>query len=462
MAIIIVPFAMFYYEGEEYDEEGKAPSQLTYAIKGTIIAFIVFAIITVVLYLFLGFADIPVIRLDTPFQFSQNRTIPQFNGTTPEQPYFCNIANYTAPNPTGQFTLVNGSTLVNVTLRNDTVIQILNGSVYQDTATCFYYSASDLTNNNYTWPLKVDRTRTHVQFRVTFILFIITIIVFFGWLLLIIFGGIGLVAFPLDCIQSWRRRPVRIPLNVYMQRKKEIGDQATGLLAKGKVIQERQRKGRERKRDRKNYNKFRQAVFLLEEDYERLQLCYKRQGGKIILYFLTLVVGVLSVFITILWLLHILLYVFFLPYPITTFLNTVFIKLDDAWGLLGTIAYGIFSFYLLVCVVKGNFKFGMRLFFLFPIHPMRVGGTLMNAFLFNVALILIAAFSVTHFCSVAFADYTAKASINSMFALAVQNMYGLKYIFVGYVYVLFIMAFLTGIYFAVKPRDRPPSINDIN
>jgi len=217
----------------------------------------------------------------------------------------------------------------------------------------------------------------------------------------------------------------------------------------------KQRKGRESKRDRRNYNKFRQAVFILEEDYERLQLCYKRQGGKIILYFLTFLLGCFSVGLTIIWLLHIILFVFTQPYPINPFLNTLFIKLDDAWGLLGTIAYGIFSFYLLMCCIKGNFKFGMRVFFLFPIHPMRVGGTLMNAFLFNTGLIIICAFSVTHFCTSAFSDYTANTAINSMFALSVQQIRGLKYIFIGYVYALFIMVFLTGIYFALKPKDKP-------
>jgi LMBR1 domain-containing protein 1 len=45
--------------------------------------------------------------------------------------------------------------------------------------------------------------------------------------------------------------------------------------------------------------------------------------------------------------------------------------LDNAFGLFGTIAYGVFAFYLLLCVIKGNFKFGLRVPFLFEIHPMK-------------------------------------------------------------------------------------------
>ena len=43
---------------------------------------------------------------------------------------------------------------------------------------------------------------------------------------------------------------------------------------------------------------------------------------------------------------------------------------------------------MLFCVTKGNMKFGLR-FFCLPIHPMRIGNTMMNALLFNVLLLLI-------------------------------------------------------------------------
>jgi len=326
-------------------------------------------------------------------------------------------------------------------------------------ATCYYYDPA-LSPLDVDVPYYIHRHKTQVEFRVSFALYIITNICFFGWLLFIVFGGIGLIAFPMDCINTWRNRPIPISIDKYHARKKEIGADATRLIEKGKAIREKQRKGQERKKDRKNYNRFRQAVFLLEERYERLQESYQRQGGKIILYFLTLLLGILSVGLTLLWLIHIILYVFTQPYPINPFLNTLFVKLDDAWGLLGTIAYGIFSFYLLMCCIKGNFKFGMRMFFLFPIHPMRVGGTLMNAFLFNTCLIIICSFSVTQFCTSAFSDYTSQTAINSLFNLSVTDMMGLKYVFIGYVYALFVMCGLTAIYFALRPRDKP-AIDDI-
>lgn len=452
LVVVVIPFAAFYYEADEYDETGKAPSQVGAAIKGTIISIVVFAVVSVVMYIPLGIAEIPVVRLEAPFRTVNGPTTltgvnVTLNGTVIDiatLPYTCRNETF------------NVSNTYNVTLGNGTVVQETNFTEISNQTCRYDVNGTDLGD----LPWTINRSKTKVEFRVSFALWIVSIIVFFGYVLFVVFGGIGMVALPFDCIASWKKRPIRISLDKYLTRRKEIGDQATKLIEKGKVIQDRQKKGKERKRDRRNYNKFRQAVFLLEEDYERLQECYKRQGGKLILHFLTFIFGILGAILTVLWLLHIILFMFTAPYPFHPFLNSLVIALDDALGLLGTVCYGLFSFYLLLCCIKGCFKFGMRIF-IFPIHPMRVGNTLMHAFLFNVALILICSFAVTQFCTLAFSDYTSRTDINSLFALAVNNLKGLKYILIGYLYAFFIMVFLTGIYFFLKPKDKP-AIDQIN
>jgi LMBR1 domain-containing protein 1 len=47
---------------------------------------------------------------------------------------------------------------------------------------------------------------------------------------------------------------------------------------------------------------------------------------------------------------------------------------------LGTGSFALFCFYLIVCVIKGNVKVGFRLL-LWTVYPMRLGNTLMSAFL---------------------------------------------------------------------------------
>jgi LMBR1 domain-containing protein 1 len=94
-------------------------------------------------------------------------------------------------------------------------------------------------------------------------------------------------------------------------------------------------------------------------------------------------------------------------------------------------------------VIKGNMKFGLRCFCL-PIHPMRVGNTMMNALLFNVLLLLITSVrrtrtrnpnphpsprtppppppqvSVVQFCTRAFASYARLTAADLLFGVQVR------------------------------------------
>lgn len=49
----------------------------------------------------------------------------------------------------------------------------------------------------------------------------------------------------------------------------------------------------------------------------------------------------------------------------------IFLALQNTWGLFGALAYGIFAFYMLWCVMKGTFKFGVQIPFIIKIHPMK-------------------------------------------------------------------------------------------
>ena len=58
----------------------------------------------------------------------------------------------------------------------------------------------------------------------------------------------------------------------------------------------------------------------------------------------------------------------FVTYP---FLNTFLSDLDNhGYGPLSSVIIGYMSLYLLGCTIKGNFKVGVKIPFLFTIHPM--------------------------------------------------------------------------------------------
>ncbi|EGC35822.1 hypothetical protein DICPUDRAFT_54958 [Dictyostelium purpureum] len=420
-AIVICPFAMFFYESEEADP--GSGSQLGGALKGTIAIMFVFVALTILLYVFFGVAEVPTINVLIRFKIKD----PPLDAEGKP----INIA-------TSKYAFILGTASTDSTVLN-----------------AFKNSTKAGDGTGY---IEYRSNKEFLQFRVSIALFIITMVAFFGWLLFIIFGGIGIVALPFDMIADFKNRPQRIPYDKYLERKKKIGDRSIELLEIGRTIHARSPGGIMSKRDRRNYNRFRQSVFLLEEDYERLKISYKRQGGKVILYYAQFIGGFVCLVISLAWLLHIIIYMITQPEPFHPFLNSLVMALDDAWSFLGTIVYGLLSFYLLFCVIKGNFKFGLRLFFLFPIHPMRVGGTMMNAFLFNVGLILITSVSVTQFCTMAFSQYTSTTAINSLFETAVRNLKILKWFWLVYIFAIFIMAILSAIVLFIKPKDKPAKI----
>jgi len=128
-------------------------------------------------------------------------------------------------------------------------------------------------------------------------------------------------------------------------------------------------------------------------------------GANPLLYLLYFVIGVVFFVLSFLWWLHIALFLVWRDvngYPLHTFLNRFFIKLGDSYfDFLGIAAFGGMGLYLIWTVIKGELKFGLRFTF-FNFYPMKQNETWMNAFLFNVELILISSCAVTQFCSRAF------------------------------------------------------------
>ena len=60
-----------------------------------------------------------------------------------------------------------------------------------------------------------DPTTITIEFRVSAILFIVTLFSFVGFLFLILFGGIGMTALPFDLILDYIHRPKRISALAY-------------------------------------------------------------------------------------------------------------------------------------------------------------------------------------------------------------------------------------------------------
>ena len=83
-----------------------------------------------------------------------------------------------------------------------------------------------------------------------------------------------------------------------------------------------------RRRDRgstKKFNQFRQAVYFLDKDWNKVKTAYKERGGNPLYWLFCAFLGFLSAGLSIAWYLHILLYVFISPPP-TIFLNAFLVS----------------------------------------------------------------------------------------------------------------------------------------
>lgn len=285
--------------------------------------------------------------------------------------------------------------------------------------------------------------------KVSIFVYAIAMIAFFGWILFMFYGGVGLVALPNDLIVEFMNRPPPITKTQFDAEVLTIAQRAKTLLEEGKGLDREQRR-KNNTSVRNKVNEFRNEVLELEEQLERIIVAYQEQGGSPFATYGKLLFGILGIGISILWLLHILLYNAF---AVHSFLNDMLIALDEAFALLGVIAYALFAFYLQLATIKGCVKIGMRLVF-FTVHPMKVGDTLMNSMLFNIGLILLTSVTVVQFCSTSFNLYASNTAIDGLLNLYVRRLKNIGIAIWYFQYFFLGIAFLSIFWVLLCPRKK--------
>ncbi|KAG9147924.1 hypothetical protein Leryth_003512 [Lithospermum erythrorhizon] len=407
LVFFVIPFAMFYYEGDQDKTVGKR-------IKSSLIwvgtTAVVCALVLGILYGLIGKVDFTVRHLSSstlPFPGNNNF---QFSSGQP---------------------CVGGS------------------NQHQ----CSAYTAS--ASSEKTWTM-----------RTTFPEYVVALATIVGSVLFTIFGGVGIACLPLGLIVSFIRRPKAvITRSQYIKEATEFGKRARELKKAADSLHQEERNGNKGRKWRKNVKTVEKELLLLEEDVKALEEMYP-QGEKaeatwamtVLGYLAKVVLGILGLIVSVAWIVHIVIYLLIDP-PLSSFLNEVFIKLDDIWGLLGTAAFAFFCFYLLLAVIAGAMMLGLRLVFI-TIHPMKWGATLMNSFLFNVGLILLCSISVIQFCATAFGYYARATAAQEIFGHTLQSLRGIKYLYKYNVFQIgfIVLAGLTFVYYAVFGwRKKKPS-----
>jgi len=240
-------------------------------------------------------------------------------------------------------------------------------------------------------------------------------------------------------------------------------DAAVALQRENAASHHTQTRGQKTK-ERTDLLRFEKAYYFLKQDVELLQACRDLRNTNPLWYLLKLVLGLISIVLSITWVIHIIIFVL-PPYPYNPFLNNFFITLSQVGGantgfpLFGIIAFAIYGFYLLWCVVKGNFKLGIRIAF-WKIYPMEIGKTKMNAFLANTWVLLLCSVPTVQFCVKAFPIYCRDTSIDMLFGTQIEYMQFFKYFWENNVFIIamLIVLFCTMIANSVSPKSRAAEV----
>lgn len=290
----------------------------------------------------------------------------------------------------------------------------------------------------------------------------------FGWIgfwIFAFFAGAGLTALPLDLVLAFAWRPQRLSPDQLARCESEVQERTSELLEVS-VLLKRERAvfkhgvpsaGEKRARfvtDRIDVNRLTQMIFILERDVEEFQAC-KAVGGSYnpLIPIAKLFFGVVFGFITLLWLIHIIVYMLVTP-SASLFLNAYFFWYNTWFPIFGNVSYAMFSLYLLFCTISGCFKFGLRMF-CFKIYPVKIGQTYMDSFLFNIALVMCCTIPVIHFCTLAFAAYTVDSDVYLIFGvqIAYLKFYSTFYKNKVFPYIILLVSIVTCIYLVRSPRD---------
>ena len=399
--LVVSPISSSYYEAE-YSWSCK--EKICHSLCWFFIYFIFFLLITIILYASIGKADIPIKRIS------------------------CDYLN----------------TFQNSSLEID---------------------ASNNTQKTCENPEEGD-----IQVKVNFLIFAIAVLLFVSWLLFALFGGIGLAALPIDLFSSFCNRPKHMKSREIDKRKDILLKNIEELRYLGQEIKTLESKGdnrgfklssKRRNYDRK-YNQFRAGYMLVDREFKIVNAendARKKGNCVILLYYLLIPLGVLASICTILWIIQ-----FSCSYfsrkngrPRYPFLARMYIYFNDNdLAFLSFLIFSILSLYLLLCVIKGNFKFGVRILCCWEIYPMKKDGTYMNAFLFNVTLILLASCSITHFCADCLEDYVAFTDVNTIFNVQIRHLKFFKYFYKYHIfqYILFGIFVISLLYLLLRPSDN--------
>ncbi|VAI69322.1 unnamed protein product [Triticum turgidum subsp. durum] len=221
LVFLVIPFAMFYYEGDQDKSVGK---RLKSALIWVVASAVVCGLILGILYALIGKVDFTVRHLSSSVQAFPNPN--QFSAFTSGQPCIAPLTRQCSANTAP-------------------------------------------ANSQTTWTM-----------RATFPEYVVALATIVGSVLFTIFGGVGIACLPLSLIFSFVRRPKAvITRSQYIKEATELGKKAKELKKAAEALHQEERSGNKGRKWRKNVKAVEKELLLLENDMNALEEMYP-QGEK--------------------------------------------------------------------------------------------------------------------------------------------------------------------------------------
>ena len=336
----------------------------------------------------------------------------------------------------------------------------------------FIYTQSniDISQLNNITNICTVNTDAILELSVSYIVYSIAILSFVSWIIFAFFGGIGLAAVPLDFFYDFCTRPRSMVGRDLKKRKKILYEELEELKLLGNELNEMEQRGAnkrcfifgEKRRYDNKKHEFVARYALAEEEFHIVNASMEsriKNNLVVLCYYCLIPFGVLSSIITILWLIQFCCSYFYRKngrpgFPFLSYLLIFF--QDESVSFLSFFIFAILCIYLLFCLIKGNFKFGVRILCCWSIHPMKKDKTYMNSFIFNVSLILLGSCAITQFCADSLYDYVSFTDIDSMFNVMIKHLkfFSIFYEYHIFQYIFFGVFVLSFIYLLCRPHDR--------
>jgi len=280
--------------------------------------------------------------------------------------------------------------------------------------------------------------------RMSIVIYTIAWLSLVGWIIFITAGGCGLAALPINCVMfAITTRVKKIDMNTYRECQKILVEYTQDIIERGSVINNTLSNNAwiPSAAKMREYKAYKADAQQMEQDYKQVESAFTLGGTSIFKIIFTIIAGVFCAFVSLLWTLHIFLWNIWLP-PIFPFLNSLLDVLEtQVFPVLAWALYGFLIYYLLICTLYGVVRIFSNIPFI-NFYPMKYRDTLLNGFLVNCGIMLLASITICQFATTTFSGYARFTALDSLFQTYIGNMRWIKYIFQWIHYVFFGFIFI--------------------